>query len=233
MWFQKKCPLQLELASQCGEFKTSATKCSYFLGSSGMAAKTISKTFAKSWMKGMAWFERWETQPFLKFILCGISNMRSDRFCKGKKRQIFDIFLFSTRFHICSQAFDMIWFHPSTLTQQHKSLVKIRKSAKRKQNLTLVASLNQLWRNRPVKESVWFFMCYMTSYLTLLLVGIPHPSFQPAISFQTFCLGKKSAFFNVRHHAWLRRRWSEHPILVLSPLLKLMAHRCKGFLAKK
>ena len=152
---------------------------------------------------------------------------------QGEKRQIFDIFLFSTRFHICSQAFDMIWFHPSTLTQQHKSLVKIRKSAKRNQNLTLVASLNQLWRNRPVKESVWFFMCYMTSYLTLLLVGIPHPSFQPAISFQTFCLGKKSAFFNVWHHAWLRRRWSEHPILVLSPLLKLMAHRCKGFLGQK
>ena len=177
------------------------------------------------WKMGNAAFSQIHTVRYIQYEVRPI--------LQGEKRQIFDIFLFSTRFHICSQAFDMIWFHPSTLTQQHKSLVKIRKSAKRNQNLTLVASLNQLWRNRPVKESVWFFMCYMTSYLTLLLVGIPHPSFQPAISFQTFCLGKKSAFFNVRHHAWLRRRWSEHPILVLSPLLKLMAHRCKGFLAKK
>ena len=177
------------------------------------------------WKMGNAAFSQIHTVRYIQYEVRPI--------LQGEKRQIFDIFLFSTRFHICSQAFDMIWFHPSTLTQQHKSLVKIRKSAKRNQNLTLVASLNQLWRNRPVKESVWFFMCYMTSYLTLLLVGIPHPSFQPAISFQTFCLGKKSAFFNVWHHAWLRRRWSEHPILVLSPLLKLMAHRCKGFLGQK
>ena len=122
----------------------------------GATAKTVLKKFAKSWMKGMAWFERWETRLFLKFILWGTSNMRSDQFCK-KKRQIFDIFLFSQRFHICSQAFDMIWFHPSTLTQQHKSLVKIGKSAKGK-NLTLVASLIQLWRNCPVKE---YFLCAM------------------------------------------------------------------------
>ena len=104
------------------------------------------------WKTGNAAFSQIHTVRYIQYEVRPI--------LQGEKRQIFDIFLFSTRFHICSQAFDMIWFHPSTLTQQHKSLVKIRKSAKRNQNLTLVASLNQLWRNRPVKESVWF-LCAM------------------------------------------------------------------------
>ena len=171
MWFQKKCPLQLELASQCGEFKTSATKCSYFLGSSGMAAKTISKTFAKSWMKGMAWFERWETQPFLKFILCGISNMRSDRFCKGKKGKYLTFF-FSPRDFIFAHK-PLTWFD-FTLQLWHSN-TKDKKKCKQESKSDFGSIFNPILKKLP--SEIIFFMCYVTSCLTLLLVGIPRPSF--------------------------------------------------------
>ena len=154
----------------------------------GVTAKTVLKKFAKSWMKGMAWFERWETQLFLKFILWATSNMRSDRFCKEKKANFWHFsFLQEISYLLTSLWHDLISpFNFDTATQK---LGKDKKKCKKRSKPDFGSIFKPTLKKSP-SERICFFMCYMTSYLTLLLVGIPHPSFQPAISFQTFCLEK-------------------------------------------
>ena len=193
MWFQKKCPLQLELASQCGECKTSATNCSYFLGSTGMAAKTISKTFAKSWMKGMAWFERWETQPSLKFILCGISNMRSDRFCKGKKGKYLTFsFLHEISYLLTSLWHDLISpFNFDTATQK---LGKDKKKCKKKSKSDFGSIFKPTLKKSP-SERICLIFYVLYDILPDPAVGWDSPPFIPTGHFISNFLPRKKICF--------------------------------------
>ena len=139
-------------------------------------------------MKGMAWFERWETQLFLKFILWATSNMRSDRFCKGKKANIWHFsFLHEISYLLTSLWHDLISpFNFDTATQK---LGKDRKKCKREKS-DFGSIFNPTLKKLPCERIFLFFICYMTSCLTLLLVGIPRLHSNQPFHFKLFAWEK-------------------------------------------
>ena len=109
-------------------------------------------------------------------------------FARGKKANIWHFsFLHEISYLLTSLWHDLISpFNFDTATQK---LGKDRKKCKREKS-DFGSIFNPTLKKLPCERIFLFFICYVTSCLTLLLVGIPRPSFQPAISFQTFCLEK-------------------------------------------